>query len=361
MTTETPVPPGDPPVEAPPAARRRRPWLKVILALAGLAALTALVGGIWLARQINPPGEPGPEIRVAIQPGTSVAGIAAILERDGVLSSAQVFRVYLKAKGAESFQAGEYELRRSMGMGPALDVLQDGPEIAFARLTIPEGFTLTEMAEVIGKLPGRSGARFLELASKSNTIRSRYQPASVTTLEGLLFPDTYLVTDKEDEAAIIRRLLGRFDEVAAEVGLDAGPRPAGLDPYETIVAASLVETEGKVADDRPLIASVIENRLERGMRLQIDATVLYALGRHKSRVLFKDLEVDSPYNTYKVDGLPPTPIGAPGRAALEAMLDPADEDYLYYVLIDKDGRHAFAETPAEFERLKAESRRKGVR
>ncbi len=339
---------------------RVRPPGRVLLGIAGLAAVVALVGGVWLARQINPPGPPGDPVRVAIQPGTSVAGIAAILEREQVLASSRVFRLYLKVKGAGSFQAGEYKLRRSMSMGAALAALQDGPEIAFSRLTIPEGDTLTEMAEKVGKLPGRSGERFAELA-RSGTIRSRWQPASVSTLEGLLFPDTYLVTDKEDEAAIIRRLLARFDQVAAEVGLEAGPRPAGLDPYQTIVAASLVETEGKVADDRPLIAAVIKNRLEQKMRLQIDATVLYALGRHKSRVLFKDLEVDSPYNTYKVDGLPPTPIGAPGRASLEAMLHPADEDYLYYVLIDEDGRHAFARTPAEFERLKAESRRKGVR
>lgn len=339
---------------------RLRPQGRVILAVAGLAAVVALVGGVWLARQLDPPGPPGAKMRIAIQPGTSVAGIADILEREGVLSSSRVFRFYLKVKGAGSFQAGEYELRRRMAMGAALTALEDGPEIVFSKLVIPEGFTLAEMAEVIGKLPGRSGERFAELA-RSGTIRSQWQPGSVATLEGLLFPDTYLVTDKEDEAAIIRRLVTRFDQVAGEVGLAEGPRPAGLDPYQTIVAASLVETEGKVADDRPLIASVIENRLERKMRLQIDATVLYALGRHKSRVLFKDLEVDSPYNTYKVDGLPPTPIGAPGRASLEAMLHPADEDYLYYVLIDDNGKHAFAETAAEFERLKAESRRKGVR
>jgi UPF0755 protein len=339
---------------------RLRPKGKVVLAVAGLAAVVALVGGVWLARQLDPPGGPGAKLRIAIQPGTSVAGIAAILEREGVLTSSRVFRLYLKVKGAGGFQAGEYELRRRMAMGAALTALEDGPEIAFSKLIIPEGFTLTEMADVVGKLPGRSGERFAELA-RSGTIRSKWQPSSVSTLEGLLFPDTYLVTDKEDEAAIIRRLVTRFDEVADEVGLADGPRPAGLDPYETIVAASLVETEGKVPEDRPLIASVIENRLERKMKLQIDATVLYALGRHKSRVLFKDLEVDSPYNTYKVDGLPPTPIGAPGRASLEAMLHPADEDYLYYVLIDDNGRHAFAETAAEFERLKAESRRKGVR
>ncbi|MGH9040657.1 MAG: endolytic transglycosylase MltG [Acidimicrobiia bacterium] len=333
---------------------------KILLAGAGLAVLVALIGGVWLARQLDPPGPPGDEVRVAIQPGTSVAGIAELLEREQVLTSSRIFRFYLKVKGADAFQAGEYALNRRMGMNAALAALEDGPEIVFSRLVIPEGFTLTEMAEVVGKLPGRSGERFLELA-RSGTIRSRWQPESVDTLEGLLFPDTYLVNDQEDEEDIIRRAVSRFDEVVAEVGLDAGPRPADLDTYETIVAASLVETEGKVADDRPLIASVIENRLEIGMRLQIDATVLYALGKHKSRVLFKDLEVESPYNTYRVDGLPPTPIGAPGRASLEAMLDPADEDYLYYVLIDKNGRHAFAETAAEFERLKAESRRKGVR
>ena len=128
-----------------------------------------------------------------------------------------------------------------------------------------------------------------------------------------------------------------------------------------MVGASLVETEAKVPEDRPLIAGVIENRLEKGMKLQIDATVLYALGKHKSRVLFKDLEVDSPYNTYKIRACPPRPSGPPGEASLQAMLDPAESEYIYYVLNDEERQaHAFAETDAEFERLKAESRRKGV-
>jgi UPF0755 protein len=126
-----------------------------------------------------------------------------------------------------------------------------------------------------------------------------------------------------------------------------------------IVAASLVESEAKVKEDRPLIASVIANRLQKGMKLQIDATVLYAIG-HKDKVLYSDLEVDSPYNTYKIDGLPPTPISAAGKASLEAMLHPADTTYLYYVLSDKNGKHAFATTPSEFEALKAEAHRKGL-
>lgn len=332
---------------------------RLVLGAGGLAAAVAVVGGVWLARQLDPPGPPGAEVRVAIQPGTSVAGIANRLDQEGVLTSARVFRLYLKVRRAEEgFQAGEYELRRRMAMGAALAALRDGPDIRYDRLTIPEGLTLTEIAERVGRLPGRHAARFLDLARQ---VRSPLQPPEVTSLEGLLFPDTYLVTDREDEAAILNRLLRRLDEVAADVDLAEGPRPAGLTPYQAIVAASLVEAEAKVPEDRPLIAAVIVNRLEAGMRLQIDATVLYALGRHKSRVLFEDLEVDSPYNTYKVDGLPPTPIGAPGKASLGAILDPADVDFRYYVLFDHNGKHAFATTPVEFERLKAEARRKGVR
>lgn len=332
---------------------------RVLLISGGVAVVIGLIGFVWLARQVNPPGPEGAEVRVAIQPGTSVAGIATRLEREGVLTSARIFRLYLRfSGGGSSFQAGEYELRRDMAMGAARAALEDGPEIAFQKLTIPEGLTLAEIADRVGRLAGRDRARFLELAT-SGQIRSKYQPAQVTSLEGVLFPDTYLVTDQEDEAALIRRLVDRFDQVADEVGIGRRP-PAGLSPYEAVVAASLVETEAKVPEDRPLIASVIENRLGKKMKLQIDATVLYALGEHKSRVLFKDLEVDSPYNTYKIDGLPPTPIGASGRASLEAVADPADTDYIYYVLFEKNGKHAFAATSAEFERLKAEARRKGV-
>lgn len=334
--------------------------LRVLVAVLAAAGLVAVVGGVWLARRLDPPGPPGAAVRVAVQPGASVTGIARALERDGVVTSATLFRLYVRLRGDDTgFQAGEYVLRRDMAMSSVVSALSQGPDIRFDRLTIPEGFTLTEIADVVAELPGRSRERFLELA-QSGEIRSKWQPPEVKTLEGLLFPDTYLVTEREDEAAIISRLLTRFDQVAAEVGLGTRSAPAGLTPYQVVVAASLVETEAKVGEDRPLIASVIENRLERRMRLQIDATVLYALGRHKSRVLFKDLEVDSPYNTYRIDGLPPTPIGASGRASLEAMLDPADEDFIYYVLFEKNGKHAFAETAAEFERLKAEARRKGV-
>ncbi len=332
----------------------------VVLLVFGLGA------GLWVLRQVSPSGGPGEKIAVDILPGTSVAGVATKLEDEGVITSARIFRLYLKATGgAESVQAGEYEMRSNLSMGAVKAALRRGPSIKFHKLTIPEALTLEKIADKVGELPGRSRDKFLA-AARSGDVRSKYQPPGNTNLEGLLFPDTYLLTDKEDETAIVRRLVGRFDQVADEVGVaTAGVgqggqvKPPRLGAYQLIVAASLVESEAKVHEDRPLIASVISNRLEIGMKLQIDATVLYAIG-HKERVLYKDLEVDSPYNTYRIDGLPPTPISAVGRASLEAMLRPQQTTFLYYVLSDKSGKHAFATTASEFEALKAEARKKGL-
>ncbi len=332
---------------------------RIVFGTLAVLLVVVLGAGLWVLRQVNPGGGPGEKVAVDIVPGTSVAAVTERLEDEGVITSAQIFRMYLKFRGgAGTIQAGEYELRRNLSMGEARAALRRGPSIKFDRLTIPEGLTLEQIADRVGALPGRSRDKFLA-AARSGAVRSKWQPPGEKNLEGLLFPDTYLVTDKEDDAAILRRLVTRFEQVADEVGLAAAAPPTGLSPYQLIVAASLVESEAKVKEDRPLIASVISNRLQKGMKLQIDATVLYAIG-HKDRVLYSDLEVDSPYNTYKIDGLPPTPISAVGRQSLEAMLHPADTTFLYYVLSDKNGKHAFATTASEFEALKAEARRKGL-
>ncbi|HEV7534533.1 MAG TPA: endolytic transglycosylase MltG [Acidimicrobiia bacterium] len=323
-------------------------------------AVVGVGGGLWVLKQVSPSGGLGEKVTVDVNPGTSVAGVAAGLDAKGVITSARIFRLYLKVTGGiGSVQAGEYELRTNLSMSDAKAALKRGPSIKFQKLTVPEGLTLDQIGDRVGALPGRSKDRFLT-AARAGTVRSKWQPPGSTNLEGLLFPDTYLITDKEDEASVVRRLVDRFDQVADQVGLRAAAPPTGLSAYQLIVGASLVESEAKVNEDRPLIASVISNRLQKGMKLQIDATVLYALGAHKDRVLNKDLEIDSPYNTYKIDGLPPTPISAPGRASLEAMLHPASTTYLYYVLSDKNGKHAFATTSSEFEALKAEARRKGL-
>lgn len=348
---------GGPPPGGPRGRLTRRG--RIFFGILAVLLVAGLGSGLWLLEQVNPSGGPGEKVALDVLPGSSVASVATKLENEGVITSARIFRLYLKATGgADSVQAGEYELRKNLPMGDVKAALRRGPSIKFQKLTVPEALTLEKIADRVGELPGRSRDKFLA-AARSGDVRSKYQPPGSTNLEGLLFPDTYLLTDKEDETAIVRRLVGRFDQVADEVGIATADRPNGLSAYQLIVAASLVESEAKVKEDRALIASVISNRLEIGMKLQIDATVLYAIG-HKERVLYKDLEVDSPYNTYRIDGLPPTPISAAGRASLEAMLRPEKSTYLFYVLSDKSGKHAFATTASEFEALKAEARRKGL-
>lgn len=344
--------------------RRRalsRAWKIAIGLLIGVAMILG-IAGLWLVRQIDPPGSPGDRVTVEIPPGTSAARIAAILDERGVVTSARVFRLYSRITGAGEFQAGIYrrgELRKKMGMGDAISALERGPEIEYQRITIPEGFTLEQIAERVGET-GRSPDRFLEVAS-SGAVRSKYQPEGSTNLEGLLFPDTYYVAEDENEEAILRRMVNLFEQVADEAGVTQKAQAVGLTPYEAIVVASLVEEETKIADERRVVSAVIHNRIENGMLLQIDATVIYALGEHTTRVLFEDLEIDSPYNTYKFPGLPPTPIAAPGAEALRAAVEPTDDTYLYYVKISEDGRHAFAETGAEHERNIAKARENGVR
>ena len=337
-------------------------WLVVL----GAVAVVALVasGGIWLwvKGKVDPGGPPGDEVAITVPEGATTAEIAELLAGEDVITDARVFRYYVQFNGGTSFQAGDYTLRRNSAMGEVVATLDDGPVIAFEQFTVPEGLTLDEVADRVATIDRFSAERFLELA-ESGTTRSRYQPADVDSLEGLLFPDTYRVDETEDEAAVLARMVELFDSVATDAGYGAGELPGGLSAYETIVVASLIESEAKVPEDRGKISRVIHNRLDAGMLLQIDATVIYARGgqpREGGRVLFRDLEVDSPYNTYKNPGLPPTPIAVPGRASLEAALNPVPGDWLFYVKYEENGAHAFSVTGAEHNRRIAEAKAKGV-
>ena len=349
-----------------PAPERERAgaprWL-VVLAAAAVVVLVALAGTwMWLKGKIDPGGPPGEAVAITVAEGATTADVAALLADEGIVSDARVFRYYARLTGGATIQAGDYTLRRNSAMPEVLATLDDGPVLAFDQLTVPEGLTLEEVAERVEALDRLSPERFLELA-ESGATRSRYQPAGVESLEGLLFPDTYRIDETEDEAALLSRMVQLFDSVATELGYDRADLPGGLSPYETIVVASLVESEAKVPEDRGKISRVIHNRLEAGMRLQIDATVIYALGgqrREDGRVLFRDLEVDSPYNTYENAGLPPTPISLPGRASLEAAMNPVPGDWLYYVKYEENGAHAFSVTGAEHNRRIAEAKAKGV-
>ncbi|MDP9021000.1 MAG: endolytic transglycosylase MltG [Actinomycetota bacterium] len=349
----------EPPVQH--GRRRGGRWLAVAGAVLVLLLVATVAAGFWLRAKIDPSGGPGEEVAVSIPEGTSTAGIGELLADEGVISDARVFRYYVRFSGAGRFQAGDYTLRRNSAMGEVVAALDQGPELVFERLTVPEGLTLEEISERVGEIERFSAERFLEVA-ESGSVRSRYQPDDVDSLEGLLFPETYQVDPREDEAAVLRRMVEQFDAVATQLGYDEAEEEGGLSPYDTVVLASLIESEARVPEDRRKISRVIYNRLEKGMNLEIDATVIYARGerREGGRVLYSDLETDSPYNTYQNPGLPPTPIAVPGRASLEAAMNPEPGDWLYYVKYEEDGSHAFSTTNEEHNRRIAEAKARGV-
>lgn len=346
---------------------RPGPWgRRIVVAVVMLVVAGLVVGGsglLYFKSQVDPNGPAGAAVQVEIPLGSSTQRIASLLEEKGVVKNARNFRLYVRVKGSGPFQAGSYALRKNSSFDDVVAALARGPRLSFQRLTVPEGLTVKQVAELVGKMPNRSAEKFLAAAT-DGTIRSKYQPAGSTNLEGLLYPDTYNFEAKDDEHAILRRMVSAFDVAAAEAGIDAVSQGGLVDPYQAVVVASLVEREARVPDDRGMVARVIYNRLQKKMLLQVDATVIYALGRTGEkglRVLNKDLEVDSPYNTYKNPGLPPAPIASPGRAALRAAVAPTEGPWLYYVVIDAEGRHAFATTLAEHNRNIAAATAAGVR
>ncbi len=349
-----------------PEERRRRGCGSRLLVVALVVVLVGLVaaGGAYAYwhSKVDPSGGQGAAVKVTVPLGASTQSIGKLLAAHGVVTDARIFRIYTRIHGDGPFQAGEYTFRVNSSMGQAVSVLDKGPDLKFERLTIPEGFTLKQVAERVGKLQGRSADAFLQAATSAQ-VHSKLQPSNVTSLEGLTFPDTYNLEPKDDERTILTRLVSVMDDTTTALGFDDAPARVGITPYQAVIVASLIERETKFDDERPKVARVIYNRLKQGMPLQIDATIVYALGRsgENTTVLNKDLEIDSPYNTYKIKGLPPTPIAAPGRASLEAALNPADGPWLYYVVTETDGHHSFAATAAEHQANIRKAIQNGVR
>ncbi len=327
-----------------------RRWPFVLLAVVVAFLVLAGLGVLWVQRQINPPGASGPEVRLTVAEGMSTSDIGQLLEREGVIVNADIFKYYARLTGVGPIEAGDYRLEKKSDLSDVVKVLEGGAAKAEdERVTVPEGLTLPEVAKVIGQMPGRSAEKFLEIAN-SGTIRSQYQPAAVNSLEGLILPETYFVTKGDDEAKILRKMVDSFDQVATQLNLSGAAARFGITPYQAVIVASLVEREARVDEDRGKVARVIYNRLTEPMPLQIDATVLYALGLPpQESVSFKDREINHPYNTYKIPGLPPGPIASPGRKSLEATANPTAGNWLYYVLTDPTGKHTFTNDYREFQ------------
>ncbi len=317
-------------VYLPPESSLARRILWVVGGIVLFFALLFAIGGWWVMKQVNPSGT-GEAISVTVPPGSTTAQIANLLERDGVITNATVFQYYVKWQDAGPFEAGIYDqLHKRSSMNDVVHRLEAGPlPPKYTELVIPEGMWLKDISAKILQTFPQMNAQELDVAL--STVRSKYQPEDSTNLEGLLFPATYRVEegDELDEQKLVRQMTEKFDATADEVNLSdtsTASAVAGrqLSPYEVVIVASMIEKEAKVPEERAMIAQVIYNRLDQGMNLGIDATVLYAIGEQKEQLTQSDLRVDSPYNTRRYPGLPPTPIASPGRDSLEAALHPAD-------------------------------------
>jgi UPF0755 protein len=338
-----------------PKLTRRGKVVIALLILLGVVAVPVIGGSIYL-RSIGYFGtsDPGKDVEFEIPKGSDAAAIGTILEDKGIIKSALGFRLAARFDGgSEDIQAGIYILPTGLTARDALERLRGltpkGED--FVTVTFPEGSWLTEMAKEVGKETHISAEKFLELTTNGK-IRPDILPEGIDTLEGLLFPSTYQVIAEDTAKSVVNRLLGQLEDSLDSLDMSKAD-DLNLTPYEIVIVASMIESETRLDEERPMVARVIYNRLREGWTLGIDATVLYLLGDRHAVLTESALATDSPYNTRVVAGLPPTPIGAPGLASLQAALEPADGNWFYYVLGDCEGHHNFSETNAEFLQDKA--------
>jgi peptidoglycan lytic transglycosylase G len=280
---------------------------------------------------------------VDIPPGTGTLAIGERLVEAGVVRDQLTFRVALWMSGrATRLKAGEYRFAEAATPADVIGKLARG-EVFVVPVTFPEGLTIREMARIVEAKGFGPASAFVDASHDASLVRGLDPTAR--DLEGYLFPDTYPLSRHADAPGIVRLMIDAFER-ALTPDLRAAARARGLTVRQLVTLASIVEKETARPDERPLVASVYENRLRIGMALQCDPTVIFALeqaGRYHGNLHHDDLWFDSPYNTYRYPGLPPGPIAAPGRASLEAVVHPADSTYLYFVSRN-DGSHEFATT-----------------
>jgi UPF0755 protein len=332
--------------------RRRRRWTIGACAVAVAVVIVGVVGYVRVSHDINPGGGPGGAVTVAIPAGASTHKIADVLAKAGVIHGADVFELYTKLEGAGALLPGTYRLPTNEPYSSVLSTLENGPPPVTAKLVVPEGFTIHDIAAAVGRLPGIgiSAPSFIQAAT-SGQVRSPYEPPGINDLEGLLFPATYPVEKGETADYLVQYMVDTFDSYASQLGLSAAAHALHYTPYQVVTVASIVEREAKFDSDRGPIASAIYNRLSRHMPIGAESTLLYALGDPKGPV---NMGTRSPYNTLINVGLPPTPISNPGIPSLQAAMKPPTTSYIFWVEVNPDGRMGYASDEAGFAHLQAE-------
>ncbi|MDQ7823526.1 MAG: endolytic transglycosylase MltG [Candidatus Eremiobacteraeota bacterium] len=312
--------------------------------LAGLGFAAGMGTGIYLS--LKPSGT-GPPVRLEIPKGATAGEVAAALEREGVIENRLLFRLTMKLAGAEaSLKPGCYLVDPRENMMEIVNQFRKG-SFRLRLVTIPEGLTLKEVAQILEKNGVAKASEVLRTAKESEfSLGGKKLP----DIEGYLLPNTYDIPDFFTTKEVLETMLKAFEtSVLPLYERNRGKLPYKLTLRQVVILASMVEREAQVPSERPVIAMVYYNRLRRGMRMECDATIQFALGKPRAILKLSDLKLQSPYNTYLHDGLPPGPIANPGIDCIRAAIEPARNDYLYYVRNDvkNDGSHVFSRTFAE--------------
>lgn len=314
-----------------------RPYRIALAAVLALVIVPLLYVGSFL---VNPPGD-GKNVQLFdFGHGMTVTKIARELEAKGVVSSARLFILYTRMKGDESkIRAGIYQFDDGLPPGEILRKMVAG-EVAAKKFAVPEGYSIYQVAELLEAQGIFKKQEFLG-ACRNAQLLAKFG-ITARSAEGYLYPCTYDVTPKTDEAGLLRMMVEQFEKVYGQRFAER-VRQSGMSKHDVITLASIIEKEAVVPNERPVISSVFHNRLKRGMPLQSDPTAIYGLRAFGGKVSKQDVMRNTPYNTYVIKGLPPGPIGNPSSEAVEAVLAPAKTDYLYFVA-KRDGSHYFSTT-----------------
>lgn len=303
-------------------------------------------------------------IQISIESGASASDISSQLASEGVISSQLAFELYLRNENlTDKLRAGDYEIPNNLQFSEITNILLKGPPLKTYTITIPEGLWISETLLSISSQTGFD-YDLLKNSLLSGQVKSTNlylnDPSELYNWEGLLYPNTYQIDVESNGEEILQLMVDELESVTERL-MNEYDLPSWISSYnELFTVASLVEAESKLQEDRPLVSSVVKNRLNDNMLIQIDATVLYALQKRKSQVLLVDLQIDSPYNTYKYLGLPPTPISGFGERSIKAVLETPENDYLYYLLTDKNGKMSFTNDYTDFINMKNKAKEEGV-
>ncbi|MEZ5116916.1 MAG: endolytic transglycosylase MltG [Candidatus Nanopelagicales bacterium] len=343
-----------------PPSRNKNSWMRRIFLF--VFVLGVVVGGVWLFATVRAltftddyVGEGTGTVTVTIEDGATLRQMGETLQAAGVVQTADAFvRAAEANEDAVSIGPGTYDMRQQMSADAAVAWMLDPRSRAGDRLVLPEGLRMSETVAISSKTSGIPEADFEDALRKPGDLD--LPDWADGKPEGFLFPATYDISPEMDATDILKLTVDRFDVAMADTDFEARAKKIGYTPYEVLIVASLVEAEG-IPSDFPSVARVIYNRLEEGMPLQLDSTVNYALGTREIQLSAEQLAVDSPYNTYANEGLPPGPINSPGEAAMEAALSPARGDWLYFVTVNPDtGETKFTASYDEFLKFKQELR-----